>query len=102
MRCDEYHVIFECPSLCPRREQFSSLFTPATQSMLGFMWQKDAHAVAVILACCLRHMDVANTKRHSVWLSLFDWTWGFFPGVPLRRVLPLPIPNFPVVRRRPT
>ena len=45
--CDECHLIFECPALTPLRVQFSSLFTPATQCMLGFMWQKDMCAVAM-------------------------------------------------------
>jgi hypothetical protein len=48
--CDEFHVIFECTALAPIREQFSALFTLATQSMLGFMWQKDTFAVAAFVA----------------------------------------------------
>jgi hypothetical protein len=35
--CDDFHVIFECTALAPIRDQFSALFTLATQSMLGFM-----------------------------------------------------------------
>jgi hypothetical protein len=58
---DEFYVIFECTALAPIREQFSALFTSATHSMLGFMWQKDTYAVAVFVARCLRHLDVANT-----------------------------------------
>jgi hypothetical protein len=59
--CDEFHVILECTALAPIREQFSALFPSATQSMLGFMWQKDTYAVAVFVARCLRYLDVANT-----------------------------------------
>jgi hypothetical protein len=59
--CDEFHVVFECTAFALIREQFSALFTSATQSMLGFMWQKDAYAVAVFVARCLRYLDVANT-----------------------------------------
>jgi hypothetical protein len=59
--CDEIHVIFECTALPPIREQFSALFTSATQSMLGFMWQQDTYAVAVFVARCRRYLDVANT-----------------------------------------
>ncbi len=58
---DEFHVIFECPALAALRVQFSALFTPDTQSMLGFMWQKDTCAVAVFVARCLRLLGVANT-----------------------------------------
>jgi hypothetical protein len=59
--CDEFHVKFECTALAPIREQFSALFTSATQSMLGFMWQQDKYAVAVFVARCLRYLDAANT-----------------------------------------
>jgi hypothetical protein len=58
--CDEFHVILECTALAPIRDQFSALFTSATQSMLEFMWQKDTYAVAVFVARCLRYLDVAN------------------------------------------
>jgi hypothetical protein len=59
--CDQFHVISECTALAHIREQISALSTSATQSMLGFMWQKDTYAVAVFVARCLRHLDVANT-----------------------------------------
>ena len=55
--CDEYHVIFECPALVPLRVQFSSLFTPSTRTMLGFMWQQDSYAVAMFVAHALRFME---------------------------------------------
>jgi len=58
---DKFHVIFECPALDALRVQFSALFTPDMQSMLGFMWQKDTCAVAVFVARCLRLLGVANT-----------------------------------------
>lgn len=58
--CDEYHLIFECPALAPLRTQFSSLFTPATQCMLGFMWQEDTIAVATFVAQALEFMGVAT------------------------------------------
>ena len=54
--CDEFHMIFECPALVPLRVQFSALFTPATQTMLGFMWQSDSYAVAMFVAQALRFM----------------------------------------------
>lgn len=59
--CDEYHVVFECPALAPLRGQYSSLFTPATRSMVRFMWQLDTCAVAMFVAHALRFMDVAGT-----------------------------------------
>ena len=52
--CDEYHVVFECPALAPFRGQYSSLFTPATRSMVRFMWQLDTCAVAMFVAHALR------------------------------------------------
>jgi hypothetical protein len=58
--CDEYHLVFECSALAPHRVQFSSLFTPATQSMLSFMWQKDTCAVALFVARALDSMGVAD------------------------------------------
>jgi len=38
----------------------TSLFTPATQSMLSFMWQKDTCAVALFVARALDSMGVAD------------------------------------------
>jgi len=58
--CDEYHLVFECSALAPLRVQFSSLFTPATQSMLSFMWQKDSCAVVLFVASALEFMGVAD------------------------------------------
>jgi len=58
--CDEYHLVFECFALAPLRVQFSSLFTPATQSMLSFMWQRDTCAVALFVARALDFMGVAD------------------------------------------
>jgi len=47
-------------SYCPT-VAVSALYTPDTQSLRGFMWQKDTRAVAVFVARCLRLMGVANT-----------------------------------------
>jgi hypothetical protein len=59
--CDEYHMVFECSALAPLREQFSALFTPATQSMLSFMWQENMCAVAAFVVQCSRFLEVADS-----------------------------------------
>lgn len=58
--CDEFHVVFECPALAPLRGEFYKLFTPDTQSMLRFMWQRDTCAVAAFIAQALRFMDAGR------------------------------------------
>jgi len=90
--CDEYHLGFECSALAPLRVQFSSLFTPATQSMLSCMWQKDACAVALFVARALDFMGVADIS------SVLEFSLLCCPGLPCFSLYPIPL----VVSPRPT
>jgi hypothetical protein len=54
--CDEFHLIFECPYMQPLRDEYYALFTPNTNTMVQFMWQKDSAAVAIFVVRCLRRM----------------------------------------------
>ena len=44
--CDEYHLMFECPTLGSLRLKYRDLFTLRTQTMQTFMWQKETYLVA--------------------------------------------------------
>ena len=53
---DERHLVFECPAMQCVRDRYPALFSPATNTMQLFMWQRNTvgwHTLSRIVFRCL-------------------------------------------------
>ena len=55
---DELHVVHECPALQPLRQQYSTLFTPETDTMMSFFSHMDHMQVFKFILDCLDFLDI--------------------------------------------